>query len=204
MQALCDRWSVDEPTLRELDDLKRTPIVASMPRLARVLMLDKILIGGMALLAFIVFVFLFGLAWGTVAGVGGALAGVGLMSLSGRGRIVDPAAPLKLIPERILKQVDADYVVFGHTHKPVRMSVPGGVYFNTGTWLPSGKPGLLRAFTHVVVERSPSGARAELCQWRDGGSRPFAHAGYGAEGERAEAEVSAGQESPAASTGLPR
>ena len=86
--------------------------------------------------------------------------------------------PLKVVPERILARIDAQYCIFGHTHKPLRMGVEGGgVYLNTGTWLPSGKPGLLRAFTHVMIRHGATGASAELMQWRDGASRPFTDGG---------------------------
>jgi hypothetical protein len=70
--------------------------------------------------------------------------------------------------------VDAKFVTFGHTHEPVARQLENGSwYFNTGTWVPTGKPGLLRAFTHLVVQHTESGPEAQLCQWRDGGSRAF-------------------------------
>ncbi|HEY8147173.1 MAG TPA: hypothetical protein VIG06_31040, partial [Kofleriaceae bacterium] len=76
---------------------------------------------------------------------------------------------------RVLDRVDARYVIFGHTHEPVARAVggEGKTYFNLGTWLPSGRPGMLRAFTHLVVRHRESGPVAELCQWRDGQSRAF-------------------------------
>jgi hypothetical protein len=49
----------------------------------------------------------------------------------------------------------------------------GRVYFNTGTWLPLMRPGLLRSFTHVIIQHSASGPTAGLYQWRDGASRAF-------------------------------
>jgi hypothetical protein len=49
----------------------------------------------------------------------------------------------------------------------------GRWYYNTGTWLPAGRPGLLRAFTHVIVRHTERGPVSALCQWRDGASRDF-------------------------------
>jgi hypothetical protein len=93
---------------------------------------------------------------------------------SGRDRVIDPAAHLEIVSERLLRRVDAKYIIFGHTHGPVARTLEAGrMYFNTGTWLPSGKPGLLSAFTHVVLRTTRTGPRADLCQWRDGASRAF-------------------------------
>jgi len=35
---------------------------------------------------------------------------------------------------RLLGRQDVDVVVFGHTHRALQVSLPGGVYMNTGTW----------------------------------------------------------------------
>jgi hypothetical protein len=65
------------------------------------------------------------------------------------------------------------FVVFGHSHNPVALPLDnGGWYFNTGTWLAAEKPGLLRAFTHVMIRHAEDGLRGALCQWRDGKSNP--------------------------------
>jgi hypothetical protein len=65
-------------------------------------------------------------------------------------------------------------VVFGHTHVAMRLPLSGGaVYLNGGTWLPAIRPGLLRAFTHVVILRGKGGPEVHLRQWRDGRSREF-------------------------------
>ena len=91
-----------------------------------------------------------------------------------RGRIIDPTVPLMLMPARLLRHIDAKYIVFGHTHEPVADKLGDDRwYFNTGTWFPSEKPGLLRSFTHLVIRHRGDAAVAELCQWRDGASRAF-------------------------------
>lgn len=174
LKELANTWGLGADVLKGVDGLRRTPVVSSMPRLMRVLMLDKLLIFGSAGLVALIGLLVLGSAGGVEFAIAALILAMVATWWSGRGRSVDPGAPLKVMPERILKRVDAEYVVFGHTHKPVRMNIDGGgTYFNTGTWVPSGKPGLLRAFTHVVIRHRPSGATAELCQWRDGASRPF-------------------------------
>ena len=174
LAALAEAKGLPTETLRALDELRRPPVVGNLHGLARVLMLDKVLIFAIAAaLALLAFWF----ADGGTALLGAAAAGAAGHSLiwwSGRGRSIDSGSALMMTPARILRVVDAQYVVFGHTHEPVaRQLESGGWYFNTGTWVPTGKPGLLRAFTHVVVRHRASGAEATLCQWRDGGSRAF-------------------------------
>jgi hypothetical protein len=91
-----------------------------------------------------------------------------------RGRRVDPSIPLALVPARIKRHVDVPFIVFGHSHEAVNQTLlGGGTYFNSGTWLPAIKPGLLRAFTHVVIVHGPNGPTAALRQWRDGASREY-------------------------------
>jgi hypothetical protein len=47
------------------------------------------------------------------------------------------------------------------------------MYFNTGTWVATEKPGLLRSFTHLVIRLEEGGPRAALCQWLGGRSCEF-------------------------------
>jgi hypothetical protein len=100
------------------------------------------------------------------------------------------------MPSRILRHVDARFVVLSHTHEPISEPLgKGRYYFNTGTWLATGKPGLLRSFTHVIIHHGPRGPRASLRQWRDGASREFTPGWIptGADAELAEAETEAAE-----------
>jgi len=83
--------------------------------------------------------------------------------------------PMRAVPMRIKKLVDAPVVVFGHTHDPRWQPLrSGGLYVNTGTWLPATRPGLRRSFTHVLIQpRAGVLPLVELRQWRDGVSTPF-------------------------------
>jgi len=93
--------------------------------------------------------------------------------------------PMRAVPQRLRAVVDAPVVVFGHTHDPRWQPLrSGGLYVNTGTWLPATRPGLRRSFTHVlIVPRDDGKPTVELRQWRDGASLPFdAGANLGAGG----------------------
>jgi hypothetical protein len=92
---------------------------------------------------------------------------------------------MRAVPQRLRAIVDAPVVVFGHTHDPRWQPLrSGGLYVNTGTWLPATRPGLRRSFTHVlIVPREDGKPVVELRQWRDGASLPFdAGANLGAGG----------------------
>ncbi|MBL4632804.1 MAG: hypothetical protein JKY56_02975 [Kofleriaceae bacterium] len=174
LDSLAQKWDMPRETLDKLDDLSRLPVVNQFSKLSSVLMLDKLFFYAMGgVVALLSVIFLSGAL--TLAGVVlGAFMAVGLSIWSSRGREVDASATMELNSERILKIVDAKFVTFGHTHEPVARQLDKGTwYFNTGTWVPTGKPGLLRVFTHLVVRHREDGPEAQLCQWRDGASRAF-------------------------------
>jgi hypothetical protein len=83
--------------------------------------------------------------------------------------------PMRAVPQRLRRWVDAPVVVFGHTHDPRWQQLHGGgLYINSGTWLPATRPGLRRSFTHVLIQpRAGTAPLVELRQWRDGGSVAF-------------------------------
>ena len=174
LQALAERWSLSETTLFRLDDLRRRPVVGQFRKLLAVLMLDKVLIYGLAAVAALIAFVVASLpvAAGTTAA---ALLGAKFVSAyTGRGRDIDCETELALASDGICANIDAKVVVLGHTHQPsVERSESGAVYVNTGTWVPNGRPGLLRAFTHLVVRHEDSGPAVSLCQWRDGVSHPL-------------------------------
>jgi UDP-2,3-diacylglucosamine pyrophosphatase LpxH len=174
LEALAKRHQIAPKALRAIDDLHRRPVVTSLRRLMSVLMVDRLLVNVAALLMVLVALFVMPLVWALPI----ALATFGLAKVTGgylhRRRLVNPEVTLALAPERIRRYIDAPYVCFGHTHEPVEQPLDkGGCYLNSGTWLPTGKPGLLRSFTHVVIIQGERGPSANLRQWRDGASRAF-------------------------------
>ena len=165
-----------------IDRLSRAPLTASLRRLGRLLMLDRFgLILGVALTVIAMLIVLpFGWA---LLGIAASCAAAAAISRWLGTHLVTSQLPMRAIPQRIRKQVDAPVVVFGHTHDPRWQPLrSGGLYVNAGTWLPATRPGLRRSFTHVMIQPRPDGPPiTELRQWREGTSQPFdAHADLGA------------------------
>jgi UDP-2,3-diacylglucosamine pyrophosphatase LpxH len=174
LEELAARSNVSASLLRDVDALKRPPVTMSTRRLIGLLMLDRALVCVGAVLATL-------LAWTMLPAALAVLATAAIVALAWWGgaqlaklRNPDNVLPLRLAAQRIRARVDAPFVVFGHTHEPVHEALPGGgAYVNSGTWLPAIRPGLLRAFTHVMLRRTPHGPICELRQWRDGASRRY-------------------------------
>lgn len=174
LQALGKATRLSVRTLETLDSMQRPPVITNLRRLMQVLMLDRLLISMTMILAIVGMLALLPLWWTLALSAGLVLGTRALTHRLSRNRIIDATLPLQIVPFRILEHVDARFVVFGHTHVPIAHRLDDRRwYFNTGTWMPSGRPGILRAFTHVVIRHGASGPTAALCQWRDGASRAF-------------------------------
>lgn len=173
---LATRFKLREETVVALDDLRQRPLIQNLAKLMMAVMLDRVaLVVFTALVAAVLLVAL--PLVGALVGVAAVLAssvvtGQVLARLRGH---TDPDELMKLVPQKIRDHVRAPFVVFGHSHQPVALPLAGGGwYFNTGTWVATEKPGLLRAFTHLVIRRGEEGTpHASLCQWRDGRSTEF-------------------------------
>jgi UDP-2,3-diacylglucosamine pyrophosphatase LpxH len=174
LHRIADETGVPAETLSAIDRLARTPMTKSFRRLGRMLMLDRfstILGSVIALLALWIFAPLLWAFLGTLVVVGGAAALHGWLGK----HLVTSQLPMRAVPQRIKKLVDAPVVVFGHTHDPRWQPLrSGGLYLNCGTWLPATRPGLRRSFTHALIQPRPGALPlVELRQWRDGVSQPF-------------------------------
>ncbi|MEO8707062.1 MAG: hypothetical protein ABI867_43950 [Kofleriaceae bacterium] len=158
-----------------IDRLSRAPLTASLRRLGRLLMLDRFgLILGVAF-AMIVMLIVLPIVWALVGIAASIGVAMGVSRWLGT-HLVTSQLPMRAIPQRLRKLVDAPVVVFGHTHDPRWQPLrAGGLYVNAGTWLPATKPGLRRSFTHVMIQPRPEGVPpvTELRQWREGTSQPF-------------------------------
>jgi UDP-2,3-diacylglucosamine pyrophosphatase LpxH len=161
-------------TAAAIDRLARTPLTVSARRVGRMVMLDRFGIGiGCALV--IVFLLLsLPLGWAIAGALAAALASIALTRWLGD-HMVTSQIPMRSVPQRLRRLVDAPVVVFGHTHDPRWQRLrTGGLYLNAGTWLPATRPGLRRSFTFVLIQPAPSGfPNVELRQWRDGVSQSF-------------------------------
>lgn len=163
-------------TAAAIDRLARTPCTVSVRRLGRVLMLDRMGLVLGVLVALIALFVALPLPWAFVGAGMSVGAAAGITRWLGS-HLVTSQLPMRSVPQRLRKLVDAPAVIFGHTHDPRWQRLrSGGVYVNCGTWLPATKPGLRRSFTHVLI--SPAHAVGappvvELRQWRDGLPQAF-------------------------------
>jgi hypothetical protein len=126
-------------------------------------------------LAFVLMLILLPIGWALAGVVSAVVLAAGITRWLGK-HLVTSQLPMRAVPQRIKKLVDAPVVVFGHTHDPRWQPLRGGgVYVNSGTWLPATRPGLRRSFTPVTIQpREHALPLVELRQWRDGSSQPFA------------------------------
>lgn len=171
-------------TAAAIDRLARTPMTVSLRRLGRMLMLDRFGLGLGVVLVLMMLLVMVPLPWALLGGALSIGVAVGITAWLGK-HLVLSQLPMRAVPQRLRKLVDAPIVVFGHTHDPRWQRLRGGgVYINSGTWLPATRPGLRRSFTHVCISPNPGRApTTELRQWREGTTSVFdAGANIGAGG----------------------
>lgn len=182
LAQVAEQGGISFETASAIDRLARAPLTASMRRLGRLLMLDRFgLIFGVAF-AILLLLILLPLPYALLGAALSCAGAAGISKWLGN-HLVTSQLPMRAIPQRIRKLVDAPVVVFGHTHDPRWQRLrSGGLYVNAGTWLPATKPGLRRCFTHVLIEpRDGASPRVELRQWHDGATPIFdARANLGA------------------------
>jgi len=165
-----------EDTLTQIDRLARTPMTIGYRRIGRMLMLDRFGVGVGFLALFALLMLLLPLTWALV-GTGIAVGGAVAAHLWLGKHMVLSQLPMRAIPIRLRRHLDAPVIVFGHTHDPRWQPLrSGGLYVNCGTWLPALRPGPRRSFTPGGIQ--PGGGPAStphvgLRQWRDGTSQPF-------------------------------
>jgi len=157
--------------LRRLLSLHRAPVILDFGRIMRAIMLDRLLVLLAAPLFLLVPLTVASWSWLPVAILLSMVGFVALVRVAAREREpVDPQAQFSRVSGLIRKIARVPIVVFGHSHQALAEGHEGAMYFNTGTWMPHNE---LRAFTHVMIERTERGIRARLCQWRDGASRVY-------------------------------
>jgi UDP-2,3-diacylglucosamine pyrophosphatase LpxH len=165
---------LSEETASAIDRLARTPLTVSWRRLGRMLMFDRFGIMAGVVVTILALVIFAPLLWALVGGLSCVAIAVGIQRWLGK-HMVTSQLPMRSVPVRLKKLVDAPVVVFGHTHDPRWQPLRGGgLYVNSGTWLPATRPGLRRSFTHVLISpRVGAPPVIELRQWRDGATVPF-------------------------------
>jgi UDP-2,3-diacylglucosamine pyrophosphatase LpxH len=165
---------IELDTAQAIDRLSRTPLTVSWRRVGRLLVLDKwgLLTG--SFVAIVLMLILMPLLW-ALLGSAIVVFGAGAIQRWIGKSLVTSQLPMRAVPQRLRKLVDAPVVVFGHTHDPRWQPLRGGgLYVNSGTWLAATRPGLRRSFTHVRIQpRAGSHPMVELRQWREGTSQLF-------------------------------
>ncbi|HSD88128.1 MAG TPA: hypothetical protein VLB44_11460, partial [Kofleriaceae bacterium] len=104
-------------TAKAINRLARTPMTVSWRRLGRMLMLDRFSIA-IGMLVVMMALFLLLPFWWALLGLGIAAAGAGWLNTWLGKHMVTSQLPMRAVPMRIKKLVDAPLVVFGHTHDP--------------------------------------------------------------------------------------
>jgi UDP-2,3-diacylglucosamine pyrophosphatase LpxH len=183
---------ISTETAAAIDRLARTPLTVSGRRVGRMVMLDRFGLGLGSVVAILVLLLLVPLGWAALGAIVVVSLAIGITRWLGR-HMVTSQLPMRSVPQRLRALVDAPVVVFGHTHDPRWQKLrSGGLYVNTGTWLPATRPGLRRSFTFVTIQPPLHPGLApptvELRQWREGVSQPFdagANLGAGVTGSMA-------------------
>jgi hypothetical protein len=165
---------ISPETAAAIDRLARTPLTVSSRRVGRMVMLDRFGIGIGSVLAILLLLLALPLVWAIAGAVVVALVSMAITRWLGD-HMVTSQIPMRSVPQRLRRLVDAPVVVFGHTHDPRWQKLrTGGLYLNAGTWLPATRPGLRRSFTFVLIQPAVTGPPSvELRQWRDGVSQSF-------------------------------
>jgi UDP-2,3-diacylglucosamine pyrophosphatase LpxH len=176
LAAVAAAGGISGDTAAAIDRLARTPLTVSGRRLGRMVMLDRFGIGVGSALIIGVLLLAVSLGWAMLGAAAVVLGALAVTRWLGR-HMVTSQLPMRSVPQRLRKLVDAPVVVFGHTHDPRWQKLrSGGLYINAGTWLPATRPGLRRSFTFVLIQppaAAPTPPTVELRQWREGVSQPF-------------------------------
>jgi UDP-2,3-diacylglucosamine pyrophosphatase LpxH len=171
LAELSTHWKMSEEKLLALDSLRREPVTRRFWKLLAALFIDRMLLGGVAVITAGVLVGQLQGIWKAVGALATLLAFACVNQVLNHLRMGSSAVKLRMTTNLIQGLVCAPFIVFGHSHAPERVTLSGGgTYFNTGTW---ASDDAAHAFTHLVVVDDNGAPRAELRQWRDGESAPY-------------------------------
>ncbi|MCO4744547.1 MAG: metallophosphoesterase [Proteobacteria bacterium] len=174
LAELARKVRLPEWKLRIVDAQRRMPASTNVGEVLSALMLDRLALTGGTLAALFATLAL-PVAWshtGLLAIAFCAIA-VGIDSrLASLRESVQPQERMKVVAGLIRRMVSAPIVVMGHAHDAVVERNADGCYVNTGSWVEGNKqhPDALRAFTHLVLRRTPKGPVGGLFRWVNGRS----------------------------------
>jgi UDP-2,3-diacylglucosamine pyrophosphatase LpxH len=170
---LSTQWKMSEEKLLALDKLRREPVTRRFWKLLAALFIDRLVLGIAALVTAGVLVGQLHGLWKAVGALATLVAFACVNQALNHIRLESSAVKLRSATNLIQSLVCAPLIVFGHSHTPEQVTLKSGAtYFNTGTWASDDAK---HQFTHLVIVRDENGeAHAELRQWRDGASAPYA------------------------------
>jgi UDP-2,3-diacylglucosamine pyrophosphatase LpxH len=177
LRRLAERLRLPEEKLARLAALREEPVVTDLLRIVRAVMLDRLLLllATPLLVAVPLMLPWAWMPWSITVPM--AIWVVWAAFALVERESTDPRATMRGVAGRIRAAMRVPIVVMGHSHDPCADVRGDGAYFNTGTWVPHGEG--MKAFTHLLIERSGSKVRAALCQWREGRSQRFDDDGLG-------------------------
>jgi UDP-2,3-diacylglucosamine pyrophosphatase LpxH len=192
MDALALKMRIGIEKLRELAALQVPPVTRSIPKILAGVLLDRLMLGiaaGIALTGLAVFAGAHWWSW-TAMGTVALLTVLAHRQLSAQRRVwfgekLDNDATLIDRAGRLATMFPAAFVVMGHTHSPVMVSVAHGTstYVNVGSWHEAedeeNKPASFKAArTHLVIHparagRAGTGPVGEFLTWAPAGPTKF-------------------------------
>jgi UDP-2,3-diacylglucosamine pyrophosphatase LpxH len=172
--AFASQGRFDLDRLRQLVALQTPPITHSIRGILASVLLDRLLVALLSIAALVVAV-VFGIKHGWPAWLSGAGVVVGWYLVHrhlAKSRKLDPDEMLVDRAGRLAKLFPAAFVVMGHTHTPVEVTVAEGAstYINVGSWSEQEddslkEHGYRAARTHLVIHSAESGPVAEFLAW---------------------------------------
>jgi len=177
MRLLALAKQISLQRLRSLARLQRPPVTRSLLAILASVMLDRVVVGALALVLTIALARSVTTWWHAVPPILGILGFLSFAAFAWRKlrSAVDPSTDLRDCAPRVARLFPAAFVVMGHTHLPEMRPTALGTttYVNLGAWAeeePSdgAAPALPATRTHLVVVPCPGGPVGELLTWNSG------------------------------------
>jgi hypothetical protein len=183
LSRLADATLIDLRRLRALLALQARPVARSIRGILSSLLLDEIALG-LSSVGLLAILCVLSIRTHPVFAAAGGLVPVAwwLVHRYLKGtRHVDPQSELAARAASLARLFPAAFVVMGHTHVPLRVSIENGgaTYVNTGSWSeeegapPDASFSHRAARTHLVIHVRDTGPEAELLAWGPGGPARF-------------------------------
>lgn len=160
---LAQRFRLSEETLHSLDELRHRPAGNRVFAGIQMLYMDQIFLLCATLLFVLGGVVIPDSGYVQAGVAGGSMFGALVLSIIlARQREVESHPKLLRVARKVRRLVKVPFVVFGHSHVPVKQSIEtDGWYFNTGSWSGDAKGGL----THLCITVGKERPTAELRRW---------------------------------------